>query len=111
MNYRTCLTNTNPAILVFFISWLKLLGVPKENLRARLQIYVDMNPEAILRFWAEALSFNEDQFQKLRIKNTNQASVTYKNSIGKGTCAVTYDNRDISEYVLKGIERFTLMNQ
>jgi hypothetical protein len=95
-----CLTNSNPSVLTFFISWLILLGVDTSKLKIRLQIYADMDQEKIVEYWSTTLNIPISQFNKPQIKKSHQANLTYRNCLGKGTCTVAYHNRALGEIAL-----------
>ena len=103
-NCSVVLTNTNPAMLKFFIKWLELFGVEKKNLKVKLHLYSDMNIKKSLDFWSKELKIPINQFQKSYIKKTSSKSITYKNGFGKGTCSVIFNNRDIWEYIMMGLK-------
>src|SRR3989344_5161572 len=42
-NSMVTITNTNPAMLKFFIRWLQLLGVKRKDLKVKLHLYSDMD--------------------------------------------------------------------
>ena len=102
-----CLTNSNPSVLKFFISWLILLGVDTSKLKIRLQIYADMDQRKMMEYWSNTLNIPISQFDNPQIKKSNQANLTYRNGFGKGTCTVIYNNRALGEYVLSGIQFLT----
>lgn len=98
------LTNTNPAMLRFFITWLKLLGVNTKDIKIKLHLYSDMNIKQGITFWSKELKIPINQFKKPYIKKTSLKSITYKNGFGKGTCCVIFENRDLWEYVIMGLK-------
>ncbi len=100
----TCLTNTNPSMLIFFIHWLLQMGADKAKVKIRLQIYKDMDKEEAIDFWSRTLDISRSQFRNPQVKNTNQSELTYKSGFGKGTCTVIYYNRDLSEYILSSLD-------
>lgn len=100
------LTNTNPAMLKFFIEWLQMFDVPKDKMKVHLHLYSDMDiPEAV-NYWSQQLGFSKKQFRKPYIKKTLSADITYRNGFGKGTCSIIVGSRDLSEYVLMGLKYF-----
>jgi len=103
------LTNTNPDMLVFFIDWLKLFGVKRSALKAKIHIYSDMNVERQINFWAKKLRLNKSQFYKPYVKTSKFSSITYKNGFGQGTCNVMASGREISDLVLMGIKYISKM--
>lgn len=100
----TILTNTNPAMLKFFLNWLKLFGVERKSLRVKLHLYSDMNIKKGIDFWSKELKIPKSQFRKTYIKKTSAKSITYKNGFGKGTCNVIFENRLFWEYIMMGLK-------
>lgn len=100
----TALANTDPAMLRFFIQWLIELGVPRSRLKVKLHIYKDMNLKQELRYWSKKLGLPLNAFRKTYIKRSNCSELSYKQRFSHGTCNIIFDNRDISEYVLAGLE-------
>lgn len=97
-------TNTNPAMIKFFINWLKLLGINKEKLKVKLHLYSDMNIKKGIAFWSKELKIPIRQFTKPYIKKTYLKSINYKTGFGKGTCCLMFSNRDMIEYILMGLK-------
>lgn len=98
------LSNTNPKIIKFFICWLKdCLRVSSDKIRVKLYLYKDMNIDEETKFWSEELDINRRQFTKPYIKDSNKASITYKNGFGHGTCNIMVANAMLAKRVLMGI--------
>ncbi len=102
--YTLMMANTDPAVLQFFLSWLELLGWDKSKVRVRIQLYADSNIELEQAYWMKILKLPGACFYRPYIKKTNRKDMTYKGYFGHGTCNVIVNNRDISEYVLQGID-------
>lgn len=98
------LTNTNPDMLVFFIEWLKLFGIKRSVLKAKIHIYSDMDPEKQTSFWAKKLKLKKTQFYKPYIKESKFSSITYRNGFGQGTCSVMVSGRKITDLVMMGLK-------
>jgi hypothetical protein len=103
-NCSTQLTNTNPAMINFFIKWLKLLGVNKKDLKVKLHLYSDMKINESINFWSKKINVPINQFKKPYIKKTKLKSITYKNGFGNGTCCVIFENRDMWEYIIMSLK-------
>ncbi len=101
--YNITLSNTDPGMIRFYLAWVYSLGVPKEKIRVRLQLYADMHIKKEISFWVYELGLASSQFRKPYIKSSNVSGLTQK-GFGHGTCNITIDNRDISEYVLQGVK-------
>ena len=100
------LSNTDPAMLKFYIQWLSLLGVEKEKLKIHLHLYSDMNIKKSLAFWSEELKISISQFRKPYIKNSKETDITRKGRFGYGTCNVIYENAPLWREVLMSIKYF-----
>jgi len=109
-NSSVVLTNTNPAMLKFFIKWLELFNIKRKGLKIKLHLYSDMNIKQSLDFWSKELKIPISQFRKPYIKKTNSKLITYKNGFGKGTCCVMFENRDLWEYVIMGMKYLSEIN-
>ncbi len=101
----TAISNTDPAVLVFFIKWIQLLGVSKENLRVYLHLYADMDIETEMRYWSDVLSLPRAAFRKPYIKTSNRIGLTYPQKFTHGTCNLLYGSRDTCEYVQAALKR------
>lgn len=99
------LTNTNPAMLKFFIKWLvTCFNVDKKKMKVGLHLYSDMDIDNSKKYWSNELRLSLGQFRKPYIKKTLSSDITYKNGFGKGTCSVMLDCQDIAEPVLMGVK-------
>ena len=103
-SYTTSVANSDPSVLRFFISWLKLIGVDRKKLKLRLHLYEDMDVEKETRYWEKELEVPKSAFRRPYIKKTKQGRITYKGGFGHGTCNVIVDNRDTYEYVIMGLK-------
>lgn len=102
--YTATVANTDPAILQFFLSWLEMLGWPRDKVKVRLQLYADMDAQKEIKYWSRVLNVSIKQFTTPYVKTSNRSDITHKSQFSHGTCNVIVDNRDLSEYVLQGIE-------
>jgi hypothetical protein len=109
-NSSTVLTNTNPAMIKFFIKWLELFNVTRKDLKIKLHLYSDMDIKRSLDFWSKELRIPISQFRKPYIKKTSSKSVTYKNGFGKGTCCVMFGDRDLWEYIIMALKYISKIN-
>jgi len=101
--YTVSLTNSDPSIILSFVQWMILLGVPKKELRVKLHIYNDQDEKKLVRFWSDHTGIPESNFNKSYIKNSSLKDKNYKGMFGYGTCVVAYHDRDVRDYVLQGI--------
>ncbi len=100
----TSLSNTDPAMIRFFIHWLELLGVSKSRLRVYVHLYSDMDVQKELRYWSKILDLPLSSFRKPYIKTSNRSDLSYPQKFTHGTCNLIYGNRDVSEYVLMALD-------
>ncbi len=100
------LTNTNPVMLRFFVGWLEMLGISKNRMKDRLQLYSDMNIRERIRYWSTQLALPASQFRRPSLKKSLQTSLSYKSGFGQGTCTVLVDNTDMTRYILMGLKYF-----
>ncbi len=98
------LTNTNPAMVQFFIRWLTLFGVPNSKMKVHLHLYADMNIKKQMNFWSKTLGLPLSQFRKPYVKKNLFSEITYKNGFGQGTCSITVDDVKLSNQVLMGVK-------
>ena len=99
------LSNTDPAMIKFFIHWLtRCLNVPKEKLKIQLHLYKDMRVKKEIRFWSTTLGISEKQFNRPYIKKTSSKRINHKGSFGHGTCNIGIGNARLSEKTLMAIK-------
>ena len=98
------LTNTNPDMLKFYIRWLKLFGVKRNQLKVHLHLYSDMNIKKQEKYWSKELSIPLSQFRKSYIKKNKFSSITYHNGFGQGTCSVMVGNVKLFNKILMGLK-------
>jgi hypothetical protein len=96
------LTNTDPAMLRFFIAWLKTFDIDIKKLRCALHLYSDMSTEQEIRWWSSELGIPPNQFRTYT-KASAQANISYKNGFGHGTCSVQYGNQQMNDFVRTGL--------
>ena len=92
------ISNTDPAVILAFLDWAKVMGMPRERLYVRLHLYVDMDIEKETLFWSEIIQLPLRQFRKPYIKTSTLSGLTYK-TVGHGTCNVRFENMPMWEYI------------
>jgi transcriptional regulator with XRE-family HTH domain len=100
----TALANTDPAMLKFYVEWLKLLKVPLEKIKVRIHLYQDMDKDEVIKYWKKELGLPGPCFGQAYVKKSKLSGLTYKNGFGRGTCNVLVYNRDLNDYVLAGVK-------
>jgi hypothetical protein len=100
----TSLSNTDPAMIRFFIQWLQLLGVSRDRLKVYIHLYSDMDARRELHHWSKVLDLPLTAFRKPYIKTSKRSGLSYPQKFTHGTCNLIYENRDISEYVRMALD-------
>lgn len=98
------LTNTNPKMIKFFLSWLYQINIPIKRIRILLQIYRDMNPEVEIKYWQHELGIPVSCFRTPYIKKSNIENFQYKGRFGHGTCTATYHNTELAKDVAMALK-------
>lgn len=102
----TAVANTDPAVLKFFIKWLKTIHAPFDKIKVKIHLYKDMDKDEIVRYWSKELKLPTKCFTQIYIKKSKLSGLNYKNGFGKGTCNVMIHNRDLNEYVIMAMKYF-----
>jgi hypothetical protein len=71
--------NSDPALTLFYLAWLRILGIGVERLTAHVSIHETADPEAAKAFWSEITGIPLDQFRKTTIK-THKPKTNRKNT-------------------------------
>lgn len=104
-NAELVLSNTNPAMLKFFIYWAEnSLDFPRSAMKIKLHLYKDMDINKEIEFWMKQLAVKREQFIKPYIKDSNKSSLTYKGGFGHGTCNIAIARAILSRKVLMGLK-------
>lgn len=99
-----CISNTDPIMLRFAITWLELLGAPKNRMKIKIHLYRDMNVERSLAYWARVLRMPRSRFTKPYVKDSLQSKLSYPQRFPHGTGNVLISHRDIAERVFMSLE-------
>ena len=97
-------TNTDPAMLKFFIKWLNLIGIKRDLLKVKLHLYIDMDIEEKTRFWSKELGIPNSRFVSPYIKDSKFTSLTYKGGFGQGTCIVYYPSSEVYNKIMMSLK-------
>ncbi len=103
-DYTTSVSNTDPDVIKFFIKWLSLFGVKRNNLKINLHLYNDMSINKEVNFWAKELQVPHSCFRKPYIKESKFSNLSYKNGFGHGTCNVRYSNKEVWQYSMMALK-------
>lgn len=108
---KIAITNTDPAVLKYFILWLKLIyKINKKYLRVSLHLYNDMEIEKETKHWSQILNISTKQFNKPYIKTTNLSRINHKGSFGHGTCIIIYYSVELKQKIMMQIKLLSEIN-
>ncbi len=106
--YTTAITNTDPDMIKFFIDWLALFNIRRDQLSVVLHLYSDMNPEYEIDFWSSCLDIKKEQFRKPSIKKTQLCDITYTTGFRHGTCSVLYYDKELYLYTKMALKHLRM---
>jgi Homeodomain-like domain-containing protein len=72
---RVIFTNSDPALIRFFLWFLDVTGTPRHNLGFRVYIHENADVEAAQRFWLDVTGATADQFATPALKHHNPVTV------------------------------------
>lgn len=99
------LSNTNPAIIIFFMKWVEsTFKISKDQLRFTMHFYKDTDIKKETSFWVKTLGVKEEQFSKPYIKVSSSLRINQKGGFGHGTCNARLYKARLSEQVLMAIK-------
>ena len=102
--HTVSVSNTDPNVLIFTLNWMvNSLGIPKEKIKASLQLYSDMDETKLISFWSKTLQIPKKQFNKSYIKESTRASID-QHGFGFGTCSISAQSTVIKENLLMAIK-------
>jgi transcriptional regulator with XRE-family HTH domain len=76
---RVIFTNSDPALISFFLLFLETAGIPRSDLAFHLQIHETADVESAERFWLTLTEARPEQFRKTSLKQQNPTT-TRKNT-------------------------------
>lgn len=83
------LGNTDPRLVKAFIGFLTVIcGVKKEKLRFGLQIFSDMEPRRVKRWWLKHLGVRSDRFLPKTVVTPSRGAGTYREKTKYGVLTV-----------------------
>ena len=105
MNAEISISNTNPAVIKAFMRWAEqALGVDRERIVIKLQLYSDMDAQKETEVWAKTLDVPISRFRRPYFKTSKFSSLTYKRGFGHGTCNVFVRNAILARRVMMGLK-------
>lgn len=107
-NYaRVGLVNTDSRVIRFFIAWMAhFLKIPRDAIRAHLNLYGNMEIDAEVKFWKRELQFEDSQFYKPTIRPLQKSSFSYRESYRHGTCGVYFGSVEKKTELMMAMQAF-----
>ena len=103
--FRVGLANTDPAIIKFFVKWLKeFLGVNHNKIRAELHLYENMDIETERLFWEKTTNLPRKQFYKTQIRRVKRGSFGYQEPQRHGTCSIIFSSSEKKREIMMAIK-------
>ena len=103
------LGNTDPRMIRKFIEFLIVFyGIDKRRLRFGLQIFGDMNEEAVIHFWKRALNIPRGQFHKKIIVTPHRGVGNYRKKTEHGVVTLYFNNRKLRDIICHAIDEQSL---
>ncbi|PIR57619.1 MAG: hypothetical protein COU71_02940 [Parcubacteria group bacterium CG10_big_fil_rev_8_21_14_0_10_38_31] len=98
---RLTVSNTNPAVIKFFVKWLnECLDVSLANIKIYLHLYNDMDIKKEIEFWVRELNIPQKQFRKPYVKKSSSKRINYKIRFSHGTCNAMVGDVRLTERIL-----------
>jgi hypothetical protein len=99
------LGNTDAELLKMFIKFLvEIFNVKKEDMRFNLQIFSDLDVDAVLDYWIQELEVEEWQFYKPTVTISGSIG-TYRRKSEHGVVSVYYHNKKLRDILVGMLPR------
>lgn len=96
---RLGLGNTNPNIMLLFITLMrKLYEIKEERIRAAIYARADQNVDSLVTYWSNLLNIPRNQFHKTQLDQRTKGIPTRANY--KGVCGVSYNSSSIQRRIV-----------
>jgi hypothetical protein len=97
-------TNTDPAMLIVFIKFLKqICGVQNNKINYSIVCFNDTDPDEAKKYWSNELEIYPEKFGKIT-QIPQQGKGTYKKKSKFGVCTVTVNNIKLKSWMMNQIE-------
>ncbi|MFY9484154.1 MAG: hypothetical protein WAP74_00825 [Patescibacteria group bacterium] len=106
--YKTTirLGNSDPLLINTFIDFLvKIFRIERNHLRFGLQIFNDLDPEAVLNYWLKVLNVPRSQFHKKIVITPSRAKGTYRKKSEYGVLTVYFHNKKFRDLLFSLMPR------
>jgi len=98
------LTNTDPKMLTYFISWFRThYSIDESKLRCRLYIWPNIDEIKAKEYWARLLAIPTTQFTKSYVSKSKPNVRKIRHN--QGVCRVSYASKDMLNQILDDIAK------
>lgn len=105
ITYATRISNTDPAMIKTFRSFLKIIcGVHDDKIHFSIVTFNDTNPQVVRAYWAKELGISEDKFGTI-VTIPPQGKGSYKKKSQFGVCAITVGNIKLKAWLIKELDK------
>lgn len=89
-HHHVTLSNSDPSLVKMFVLWLQqCLGVQRNQLRAHVHAYPDVDVDNVEAYWADVIGIDRNQFYKIQIDHRTNKTVEKCGKLPYGTVHVT----------------------
>lgn len=98
------LGNSDPALIRAFLFFLEdRYSIQRHRLRFGLQVFSDMDHDAVMKYWIKYLGVKPQQFYKTTITKSGRAG-TYREKTKFGVLTLYFHNKKLRDLLLKEID-------
>jgi hypothetical protein len=102
--YSVRLGNSDPRLVRKFIEFLEIcFKIDRKKLRFGLQIFSDLQPQEVLKYWHQELDVSSKQFYQLIITPSTRKG-TYRNKAKYGVLTIYYNNKKLRNILCQAID-------
>ncbi len=105
ITYATRISNTDPAMIKTFRSFLKIIcGIQNDKIHYSIVTFNDTDPEAVRIYWSKELGISADKFGTI-VSIPPQGKGSYKKKSQFGVCAITVSNIKLKAWLIKELDK------
>lgn len=110
-NNQVRVVNSDLRVIQTAITWFKMLGVDKKQIKLRLHLCPDNDVSQSLQFWSRTTNIPLSQFQKSQIDNRVDKKAKKLHKLPFGTVQLVVQSRGRKEYGVLFFRKIQLWNE
>ncbi|MDP1707104.1 MAG: hypothetical protein Q8L30_00910 [bacterium] len=110
-NSQIRVMNSDQRVIHVMITWFRMLGVEKRQIKLRLHLYPDNDVKQCLQFWSRTTSIPVSQFQKHQIDRRVDKKAKMRRKLPFGTAQLTVQGGGRKEYGVLFFRKIQLWNE